>query len=373
MGIRLVSGKWCFAAAVMVAPALAFGYYAGDPQNLGITVNATISGAGSVHGRHIPASQTKMLHPDIARETAHLFSGPRKGPRADRYVMLTRSRKGQVPQPKMAQASAAGNAPFQADPVITGSIPKPRKTPIKVASLETEIAEAKPLLPVERHTDEFGLLPAIPVAERTSASLFLSSLAPRKATLFPELPKSRIEPEAGSGPVKGKISRGLNFKGESESEYQVRQRRCLATAIYFEARGEPTRGQLAVAQVVMNRVRSTLYPDTICGVVYQGSHRRTGCQFSFTCDRKTDVAKDKGKWLMANQLAQKMTNGKSWLRDIGHATHYHANYVKPRWRRELSRIKQVGRHIFYRVRTEQIDDVLKEESPARGLALSGNG
>ena len=124
----------------------------------------------------------------------------------------------------------------------------------------------------------------------------------------------------------------------------------------------------------MNRVRSSLYPDTICGVIFQGQLRRTGCQFSFTCDGRADIPRDKEKWRQSNELAKRVTDGESWLKDIGHATHYHANYVKPRWRREMNRIKQVGRHIFYRVKGEQIKDVLStDESPARGLALSGSG
>jgi spore germination cell wall hydrolase CwlJ-like protein len=371
MGFRLFSGKWHFAAAIVVAPAMALGYYAGDPENLGISVNATLSGAGSVHGRHIPSSGAKTAHPKIAREAAHLFAGPHKGPRADRYVMLTRSRKGLEPEPKITKATVLAKAPIQADMTVTGSIPK--QMPLKVVSLANQTAVPRTLEPIDNRAKEFGLLPAIPVAERTSVSLFLSSVALRTPTHFPEFANSRIEPEFRPGPVKSKISRGLTFKGESENEYQVRQRRCLATAIYFEARGEPTRGQLAVAQVVMNRVRSTLYPDTICGVVYQGQLRRTGCQFSFTCDGRADVPKDKNKWRITNELAKRVTTGESWLGDIGYATHYHANYVKPRWRRELNKVKQVGRHIFYRVKGKQIDDVLKEENPTRGLALSGNG
>ncbi len=355
----------------MVAPALAFGYYAGDPENLGITVNATLSGVGSLHGRHIPTSETKTTHPRIGREAAHLFAAPHKGPRADRYAMLTRSRKGLESDPNIARATVIAKAPVQADMMATGSIPK--QAPVKVAALSSTPEQPGLLEPIDHRAKEFGLLPAIPVAERTSATLFLSSLLRTQPQQFPEFAAAREETFSKPGPVKSKISRGLTFKGETENEYQVRQRRCLATAIYFEARGESSRGQLAVAQVVMNRVRSTLYPDTICGVVFQGQLRRTGCQFSFTCDGRTDVPKDKNKWRMANELAKRVTDGESWLGDIGRATHYHANYVKPRWRREMNRIKQVGRHIFYRVRGKQIDDVLEEENPTRGLALSGSG
>ena len=359
MGFRLVSRKWQLAAAFMVAPALAFGYYAGDPENLGISVNATLSGAGSVHGRHVVSRRSTSAHPKIAREAAHLFSGPHRGPRADRYMMLTRSTGGVQPERKVVRA------PVKADMLVTGSIPKAERN--KVAALTIKKTEHQNVRPNDRR-EEFGLLPTIPVAERTSASLFMSFLTRPQQASFPEMLSLR-DVQSAAGPLKGKIK----FKGETELEYQARQRRCLATAIYFEARGEPIQGQIAVAQVVMNRVRSSLYPDTICGVVYQGQNRRSGCQFSFTCDGRADVPKDKEKWRKVNEVAKHMTDGESWLGDIGHATHYHANYVKPRWRRELNRVKRVGRHIFYRVRGNQIEDVLKEESPARGLALSGSG
>lgn len=350
----------------MVAPLLGFGYYAGNPENLGIIVNPTLSGSGSVHGRHIPQIRTKRARLMIAREAKHLFSEPHRGPRADRYLMLTRSTKGLETEPKVAKA------PVKADMTVTGSIPKQNPRPVKLAALAREGATTQPMESIDHHARDFGFLPTIPVAERTSASLFLSSLVRSYPTHFPEFANMR-EAAPQSGPVKAKISRGLRFKGESEMEYQARQRRCLATAIYFEARGESVHGQLAVAQVVMNRVRSSLYPDTICGVVYQGQLRRTGCQFSFTCDGRADVPKDKEKWRKANELAKRVTDGESWLGDIGRATHYHANYVKPRWQREMNRIKQVGRHIFYRIRGQQIEDVLTEENPERGLALSGSG
>ena len=364
MRFRLASGMWRFAATVIAAPALAFGYYAGDPANLGFTVHAALSGAGSIHGRHVPSPGTKTARTTIAREAEHLFAGPHKGPRADRYDEFTRSRKGVEPESQIAAN------PVKADMITTGSLPKPQ--PQKVAVLTRETTLPQQATPLDHREEEYGLLPMIRRAERTSASMFLSSLWSYNPAQFPEFASKRVESAPADGPVK--ISRGLKFKGETELEYQGRQRRCLATAIYFEARGEPTRGQLAVAQVVMNRVRSSLYPDTICGVIFQGQSRRTGCQFSFTCDGIADVPRDKKKWVESNKLAKRVTDGESWLKDIGHATHYHANYVKPRWRREMNRIKKVGRHIFYRVRGEQIEDVLSsEKSPARGLALSGSG
>lgn len=341
MGFFLASATRRLAAVFVVASALALGYYAGDPANLGFSVHAALPGAGSVHGRQTPPEITNSARTGIAREADHLFAAPRKGPRADRYVALTYSGNGANP----------GNA----DMMTTGSLPAAKRQ--KLASLRQEEAVLRKM---------------IGRAERTNAALFLSALSPSNQVRFPEFASIRGEEASSPGPRK--VRRGLKFKGESELEYQLRQRRCLATAIYFEARGEPVRGQLAVAQVVMNRVRSSLYPDTVCGVVYQGQLRRTGCQFSFTCDGIADVPRDKAKWIESNELARRMTDGETWLKDIGHATNYHANYVKPRWRREMTRIKQLGRHIFYRVKGEQIEDVLSSgKSPARGLALSGSG
>ncbi|MEM7619862.1 MAG: cell wall hydrolase [Pseudomonadota bacterium] len=132
----------------------------------------------------------------------------------------------------------------------------------------------------------------------------------------------------------------------SKSERQ-KEKVCLAQAIYFEARGEPLKGQLAVAQVVMNRVRESYYPETICKVIYEGSHRRNRCQFSFACDGRSDIARNKQLWDSSLHLAKSVINGKIWLQDIGFANHYHANYVRPRWAKYMDRVQRIGAHIFY--------------------------
>ena len=148
--------------------------------------------------------------------------------------------------------------------------------------------------------------------------------------------------------------RGLNFryKGESQAEFEDRERRCLAIAIYFEARGEPVRGQVAVGQVILNRVRSPLFPETICGVVYQGQMQK-GCQFSFTCDGKTDIPRNDDQWALAQDIAKQITAGELWLPEVGYSTYYHANYVNPYWAGSMSKIDKIGRHIFYKKRNEE--------------------
>ncbi len=133
----------------------------------------------------------------------------------------------------------------------------------------------------------------------------------------------------------------------SESELK-----CLATAIYFEARGEPEEGQIAVAQVVLNRVKNPTYPNTVCGVVYQNQSKRNRCQFSFACDGRADRITDKGAWATAQALAKKSVEEQSttFLDEVGSATHYHATYVRPRWAGRMTKTDKIGRHIFYNTR-----------------------
>lgn len=123
--------------------------------------------------------------------------------------------------------------------------------------------------------------------------------------------------------------------------------RCLTQAVYYEAALEPTEGQEGVAQVVLNRVRDPNYPASVCGVVYQGAERTTGCQFSFTCDGSLGRAPVRWAWDRAERVAARALNGHVATR-VGTATHYHADYVHPWWAPTLTRITRVGAHIFYR-------------------------
>jgi hypothetical protein len=137
---------------------------------------------------------------------------------------------------------------------------------------------------------------------------------------------------------------GLDEEGRAASE------KCLAEAIYFEARGEHVRGQMAVAQVVLNRVFSGKYPTTVCGVVYQNANRRLHCQFSFACDGKPDLVREPDMWERAQTIAAEMLDGKLWLPEVGKATHYHAYWTRPRWVREMTKMYKLGVHTFYRPR-----------------------
>jgi len=134
----------------------------------------------------------------------------------------------------------------------------------------------------------------------------------------------------------------------------AKERKCLATGLYYEARGESYAGRLAVAEVVLNRVASTRYPNSICEVVYQGSERLTGCQFSFTCDGMSKDPSDKLAWRKAQRTAQHVLMGMIREPVIGEGvTHYHADYVNPVWAGQLYKVTKIGRHIFYRNTTSE--------------------
>lgn len=121
---------------------------------------------------------------------------------------------------------------------------------------------------------------------------------------------------------------------------------CLAKAIYFEARGESIRGQFAVAEVILNRVDSALYPDTVCRVVNQGGSG--GCQFSFTCDGRKDRIRDAEAFATAGKIARAMLDGAPRLLTHG-ATHFHTRNVRPGWAHRMPRTASIGAHFFYRV------------------------
>ena len=137
------------------------------------------------------------------------------------------------------------------------------------------------------------------------------------------------------------------------SQSLKREQKCLAEAIYFESRSEPEDGQAAVAQVVLNRVKSGLYPTNICGVVYQNRHKYKACQFSFACEGRSLAITEPGPWSTAQRVAREVLEGESYNTAVGASTHYHANYVAPYWSRKLKRTDQIGRHIFYRLRPGQ--------------------
>lgn len=245
--------------------------------------------------------------------------------------------------------AAVLNIPGEAQPAVAG-VKSSDEAVVQVASAASK-ARSKPQVSI--------------TGDVKSASLAAASLSkPRPA---PDAPKitiagriPMIKPDISAVPkqdsiatvavVRPKLGTKNHWWAKNKiprAAFSRREQRCLAAAVYFEARGEPAAGQAAVAQVVLNRVKAPSYPSTICGVVYQNKKWRNRCQFSFACDGIRDKVTDKKSYSQAAKIAKSVTRGKSWSRVVGSSTHYHATYVKPRWAKKMKRLTKIGRHIFY--------------------------
>ena len=175
------------------------------------------------------------------------------------------------------------------------------------------------------------------VAPPAPPPMLIRELAPEKALQV----NQQIPLATGPNPA----AKPFVFKGDKAA--RARALECLTSTVYYEAGQESTDGQRAVAQVVLNRVRHAAFPATICGVVYEGSTRATGCQFTFTCDGSLYRGPDAVGWRRAYRVAEAALAGSVYA-PVGNATHYHADYVVPYWASTLAKNAVVGAHIFYR-------------------------
>lgn len=125
------------------------------------------------------------------------------------------------------------------------------------------------------------------------------------------------------------------------------QWRCLSEALYFEARGETVKGQFAVAEVIMNRVKSARFPGSLCAVIHQGTGKKYQCQFTYTCDGRAEVISEPRAFARVSKIARYVMDGKVPPLTKG-ATHYHTTAVKPRWSKVYTRTAKIGVHLFYR-------------------------
>jgi len=192
----------------------------------------------------------------------------------------------------------------------------PGEAPVVMASVDPDIKQSV-------------LAPTQPRGDDKAGEMIASK---GEVTGVDQRPKSPAERLALTGPALAKAEK------------------CLANAVYFEARGESVRGQIAVAQVVMNRVFSPFYPNDVCGVVYQNANRHLACQFTFACDGIPDVVTEPDAWARAQRIAHDMLGGKLWMPEVAKATHYHAYWVHPDWVNEMKKIYKLGVHAFYRPR-----------------------
>jgi hypothetical protein len=325
MGRRMPRRVWHTFAALVPLPVICLGYVAAVPGNLfRFQIELYLAGGGSAQALN---RQAEALPQRLPLEAGYLFRIGGKGPRADQYLAVnTVTSAGK----QLITASLAGN-PGPTGARARGSLVNAAIKGDRLRPTTTDVA-----LRGSIGAPSDGLMNAV------GMSAFASPLDVTAFTPSPEEIAYHPTPE------------GLNFRyqGENQAEFEQRERRCLAIAIYFEARGEPVRGQVAVGQVIMNRVRSPLFPETICGVVYQGQ-MHPGCQFSFTCDGRTDTPRNDEQWALAQDIAKKITKGELWLPEVGYSTYYHANYVSPGWAGSMSRIDKIGRHIFYKKRNEE--------------------
>jgi len=174
--------------------------------------------------------------------------------------------------------------------------------------------------------------------------------APARAPVVPAGPSAALlamAPLVNADSPASLVTEAPAFVNTAEGEDAGRALDCLTAAVYYEARSEPLDGQRAVAQVVLNRVRNPAFPNSVCGVVYQGANRSTGCQFTFTCDGSMYARREPAAWERARQVAEAALGG-SVFAPVGLATYYHTTAVSPWWDADVVKVAQIGAHNFYR-------------------------
>jgi spore germination cell wall hydrolase CwlJ-like protein len=187
---------------------------------------------------------------------------------------------------------------------------------------------------------------SVPAAQ----SIAVIKALPPPNLLKPLSPQQAAQENADRPFVSRPDTAAARFVLHTDADNRTSAVTCLAQAVYYEAAGEGMDGGRAVAQVVLNRLRHPGFPSTVCGVVYQGADRATGCQFSFTCDGSMQRIPVPSLWARSKQIAEQALKGRVFA-PVGHATHYHADYVLPYWADSLDKSVQIGRHIFYRLRS----------------------
>lgn len=272
-----------------------------------------------------------MARPGPTRVAGAFQQSVNRGGKSDRIGQIQHV---VAPQPE-AEASTIQTSSSAAEPVQTASAPE------SDAGMSAALFMLSPSAPTGAPVE--GGEEGAPAATASAPAVSDQGAPQTRRAGWDDLIKLASITGGDGEKIKSSI-----FGGLSENEFRAREFRCMATAIYFEARGESTNGQIAVGQVIMTRVRSDFYPNTICGVVYQGQWNRNSCQFSFACDGEPDTPKDREKWEVAIDVAKKVISGQAYLKEVGDATHYHATYVSPDWRKMMTKVTKVGVHIFYK-------------------------
>ncbi|GAB1718164.1 MAG: cell wall hydrolase, SleB [Nitrobacter sp.] len=385
-----VAERWqkrIFASAVSSIQVATFSF--GRPVGTSAPRAATLMLA-SLEGQDVDAFTHNRLMRPPPRYRASDFPKVNRALKGDRLTIVTPGRKTAVPpsvaptDPSTSNASVMGEKtatavhaadPVALDPELTDALNAP-PLPQYDVSLSPE---SQPLDDLKRHdkADDAAIEPQ-PFADGFSiktASLYFggSSLGAESGGLQRWQPgeeptivtpgpaadpdmKASMPPRQDVGKAgetvvgKGKIETPAERLGLLDQKKRAKQEKCLAEVVYFEARGEAVRGQIAVAQVVMNRVFSGYYPTTVCGVVYQNANHHLACQFTFACDGIRDVVTEPDMWDRARRIAKATLDGRLWLPEVGKSTHYHAYWVHPSWVHEMRKMYRTGVHTFYRPR-----------------------
>jgi spore germination cell wall hydrolase CwlJ-like protein len=298
---------------------------------------------------------------------------------------LSRARDPMPPLPEVASAQPvlpeageaainSGKAIARFEPYSEYEFPEVEERSAPVA--EDEASNAKSEADAQRPEDDTALGGDIGAAKVffgadpfASTSQKMSPWAPGEAPVIMalrasgdyDIKQSALEPprvndidEGQSVAKKGEVTgEGQRPKSPAErlaltGKTRPKAEKCLANAIYFESRDEPVRAQIAVAQVVMNRVFSPFYPKDVCGVVYQNAHRRLACQFTFACDGHEGPITEPSAWSRAQRIARDVLDGKLWMPDVAKSTHYHDYWARPNWIGEMKKMDRLGGLIFYR-------------------------
>jgi hypothetical protein len=200
------------------------------------------------------------------------------------------------------------------------------------------------------------------ISEEKSVSAPVDLLLKQEHAALGQLSREKITALTAPASRKGKLFRGWTKKPEPKPAMRYdtsyldampfindgEQWRCLTEALYFEARGETVKGIFAVGEVILNRVDRPDYPNSVCGVVYQGTGKRYQCQFTYSCDGQAEVVNDKRAWARVGKAARLLMKGAAPRNLTGGATHYHTKAVNPRWSKVFPRTATIGYHYFYR-------------------------
>jgi spore germination cell wall hydrolase CwlJ-like protein len=224
------------------------------------------------------------------------------------------------------------------DPVVRLVRTRPREAMVGVGIAVVGIAAIAGVAASTPTVDEIRGAPAGAAGPPAPPPMLVRNVAPEQALAI----NAAIPLASGPNPA----AKPFIF-ANADKAAQGRALECLTSAVYYEAGQEPTDGQRAVAQVILNRVRHPAFPASVCGVVYEGSTRATGCQFTFTCDGSLMRRPMADSWRRAREVAEAALTGFVY-QPVGNATHYHANYVVPYWAPTLTKNAVIGAHIFYR-------------------------